>query len=111
MSNDPDANKELTGEFLTSAAVSSRAERIAEKLNAQFAPSLLDVADDSAKHKGHAGARPEGETHLNVTMTSAKFSGLTRLARHRLVSAALKDEFDAGLHALSMKLQAPDEGV
>lgn len=109
MSNDPDADKELTANKTAPAANSSRAERIATKLNAVFAPGLLEVVDESAKHKGHAGARPEGETHFQVTMESSQFAGMIRIARQRLVNDALKAEFDAGLHALSLKLKAPGE--
>ncbi|HVY02391.1 MAG TPA: BolA family protein [Caulobacterales bacterium] len=110
MSNDPRANKELTANKTAPAAISSRAERIAAKLNALFAPAALEVADESAKHEGHAGARPGGETHFRIEMESARFRGLNRVARQRLVNEALKAEFDAGLHALSLKLKAPGEG-
>jgi BolA protein len=46
-------------------------------------PVALEVRDDSAAHAGHAGAR-EG-SHLSVRIVSARFAGLPRLARHRLV--------------------------
>ena len=88
---------------------SPRAERIAQTLNALFAPQALEVVDESGKHKGHAGARPEGETHFRVEMTSARFADSSRVARQRLVNDALKDEFAAGLHALAMTLKAPGE--
>ena len=109
MSNDPRADKELTANKTAPAANSSRAERIAQRLNAVFSPGTLEVVDESAKHKGHAGAKPEGETHFRIVMESARFAGLTRVARQRLVNEALKGEFDAGLHALSLKLAAPGE--
>jgi BolA protein len=94
---------------VTDFAASSRAERIARKLNALFAPRALEVTDESAKHKGHVGARPEGETHFLVTMTSAAFVGRTRVERQRMVNDALKAEFAAGLHALSLRLKAEGE--
>ena len=72
-----------------------------------FAPSELDVIDDSAKHAGHAGARPEGETHFKVIIVSDKFDGMSRVAMQRAVNAALKPEFDSGLHALQIKASAP----
>lgn len=92
------ANKELT----------SRKERIAASLTASFAPQTLEVVDESHRHAGHAGARPEGETHFKVRIVSAAFAGLSRVARHRAVTAALAGEFAAGLHALSIDAQAPD---
>lgn len=91
------ANKELTG----------RKERIRASLAARFSPIALEVIDDSHKHAGHAGARPEGETHFSVRITAAEFAGLTRVARHRAVTDALAGEFERGLHALSIDAQAP----
>jgi len=91
------ANKELT----------SRKERIAASLTTSFAPSALEVIDESDRHAGHAGARPEGETHFRVRIVSATFAGMTRLARHRAVTEALADEFVGGLHALSIEAKAP----
>jgi BolA protein len=73
-----------------------------------FTPEALEVIDDSARHAGHAGASPEGETHFNVEIIAAAFSGQTRVQRQRAVNAALKEEFDSGLHALSIKARAPD---
>lgn len=91
------ANKELTG----------RKERIRASLTARFAPEALDVIDESDRHSGHAGARPEGETHFRVRITAAAFAGMTRVARHRAITDALADEFAGGLHALSIDAQAP----
>lgn len=92
------------------AAMQSRAERIRIALEAAFAPATVQVQDDSHRHAGHAGARPEGETHYSVLVVSQAFAGLPRLARSRAVHAALEPEFGAGLHALSLKLLAPGEG-
>jgi BolA protein len=86
------ADKELT----------SRKERIRAALTSRFAPSLLEVIDDSDRHAGHASARPEGETHFRVRIVSAAFAGQSRVARHRAVTDALTDEFARGLHALSI---------
>lgn len=87
--------------------MAERAERIARILTAQFAPEILRVEDESHRHAGHAGAQPEGETHFHVVMTSARLSGLSRVARSRLVNTALADEFANGLHALRLTLAAP----
>ena len=80
-----------------------RSDRIHSSLTKAFAPSVLEVVDDSHKHAGHAGASPEGETHYTVRITSSAFEGLSRVAMQRAVMAALKDEFETGLHALSIK--------
>jgi BolA family transcriptional regulator, general stress-responsive regulator len=87
----------------------SRAERIRTRLAGQFAPRALAIEDQSALHAGHAGARPEGETHYRVTLVATAFEGLSRVARQRLVYQALGEEFETGLHALSLDLKTPAE--
>lgn len=87
----------------------SVAETIRQKLTERFSPTRLVVIDESHRHAGHAGARPGGETHFAVTITSAGFVGLGRVARQRLVYEVLKAELAGGLHALSLVTRAPDE--
>ncbi|HKS87896.1 MAG TPA: BolA family protein [Stellaceae bacterium] len=85
------------------------AETIRDKLAARFAPLRLDIVDESHRHAGHAGARPEGETHFAVTIVSAAFAGLSRVARQRLVYETLADELATRVHALALTTLAPDE--
>ena len=85
------------------------AENIRRKLAAAFTPEELAVNDESAKHEGHAGHRPGGETHFDVRIVSAQFDGLTRVERQRRIYAALDEEFRGGLHALSLKALTPAE--
>ena len=85
-------------------------ETIRDKLNAAFEPSRLEVEDDSARHSGHAGARPGGESHFNVLIESAAFAGTPRVARQRMVYRALSEELAGPVHALSVKALAPGEG-
>jgi BolA protein len=87
----------------------SRAERMENALRASFAPVEFNLVDESSRHAGHAGARPEGETHFRLRLRAAAFIGLSRLARQRLVNEALSEEFANGLHALSLELKAPGE--
>jgi BolA protein len=87
----------------------NRAARLEATLRAQFAPIELVVQDDSARHAGHAGATPGGETHFNVRIVSELFTSLSRVARSRAVNTALASEFATGLHALSLQLRAPGE--
>ena len=82
---------------------------IRRKLSEALAPSRLAVVDDSARHAGRVGARPEGETHFNVEIVSARFAGLSRVARQRLVYGALADELRTDVHALALKTLAPEE--
>jgi BolA protein len=90
-------------------AMSTRADRIADRLTRAFAPALLRVVDESARHAGHAGAQPGGETHYAVLLVSAAFQGENRVARSRAVHAALAGEFAGGLHALALTLRTPQE--
>jgi BolA protein len=89
----------------------TRATRIRAALEAAFAPAEVAVADDSAQHAGHAGARPGGETHYSVAVVSPAFTGLSRVARSRAVHAVLAEEFAAGLHALALRLHTPEEAA
>jgi stress-induced morphogen len=90
-------------------AMTSRATRLEQVLRQAFAPDLLRVVDDSARHAGHAGAQPGGETHYSVLLVSPAFRGQSRVARSRAVHAALAAEFAGGLHALSLTLRTPEE--
>ncbi len=80
----------------------TRSQRMQAILAEALAPSRLEIRDDSAKHAGHAGARAEGETHYHITVRSAAFAGLSRVAMHQKVYALLAGEFERGLHALGI---------
>lgn len=88
---------------------SSRAGQLEALLRDAFAPEVLEIADESARHAGHAGASPEGQTHFRLLLVSARFAGLTRVARARLVHATLAPVLADGLHALAMTLRTPEE--
>lgn len=87
----------------------SVAERIESKLREALAPSRLSIVDESAKHAGHVGARPEGETHFQVEIVADAFAGLNRVARQRRVYEILAAELAGPVHALSLRALAPDE--
>ncbi|WP_075217306.1 BolA family protein [Mongoliimonas terrestris] len=87
--------------------MTTRKDRIARALTDAFTPIRLEVEDDSARHHGHAGAAPGGETHYTVRIVAEAFAGKTALARHRLVNEALAEEFGTGLHALAIEARAP----
>lgn len=84
-------------------------EAIREQLEARFAPSRLELIDESARHAGHAGARPEGESHFRVTVVAEAFAGKSRLERHRMVFEALDDLLRTDIHALSVSALSPEE--
>lgn len=78
-------------------------------LRERLSPLDFALEDESARHAGHAGARPGGETHYRLRLVSAVFDGLSRVARQRLVYDLLAAEFSTGLHALSLELKTPAE--
>jgi BolA protein len=86
------------------------ADLIRAKLETAFVPERLEVVDDSGRHAGHAGAREGGESHFSVVIVSSAFQGLSRVERQRRGNAALKEAFEGGLHALSIRALAPGEG-
>jgi len=83
------------------------AAQIEARLRAALAPTMIEVQDDSHLHAGHAGAREGG--HYTVRITSPRFAGLTRVARHRLVYDALGPLAPQRVHALAIEARAPQE--
>ncbi len=86
------------------------AERINKKLNEALTPVVLEVVDESAKHKGHGGWREGGETHFHVTVVSAAFEGKSRVDRQRMIYALLAEEMAERVHALALTTKTPGEG-
>ena len=81
-------------------------EAIVAKLSAKFAPTHLEVIDESSRHQGHAGARPGGESHFRVRIASPQLSG-TRVAQHRAIMETLDAEIKGGVHALAIEVLSP----
>ena len=81
-----------------------------QKLAQAFRPESLAVTDESHLHAGHAGARPEGETHFRVHIVSRAFQGKGRVERHRMVNEVLANELATRIHALAVKAETPGEG-
>jgi acid stress-induced BolA-like protein IbaG/YrbA len=71
------------------------ADSIKTSIEAGIACDTVDVAGDGQ--------------HFEAVIVSDAFRGLSRLARHRLVYAALGDRMRAEIHALSMTTVTPDE--
>lgn len=85
----------------------STADLMRERLSA-LAPERLEIADESAKHAGHAGAQ-SGGGHYQLTIVSAQFAGKPRIARHRMVYGALGTLMQQEIHALAIEAYAPGE--
>lgn len=85
-----------------------RIARMRELLAAEFAPTLLEIDDDSHRHAGHGGGA-QGHGHFSVRIVSAAFAGMPPLRRHRAIYAALGTMMRDDIHALAIRAQAPDE--
>ena len=83
--------------------------KIKEKLTRAFEPDSLQIVDESHLHAGHAGHRPEGETHFRVRVVSKAFAGKSRVERHRMVNSVLAEELAGPVHALAIHSSAPGE--
>ncbi len=72
-----------------------------------LSPSRLKITDESRAHRGHPEAK--NGAHFRLEIVSSKFTGISAIARHRMVFAAIGDLASAGVHALSVKAFAPNE--
>jgi len=81
---------------------------IEQRLRAALAPQILEVADESAQHAGHAGAMGGGG-HYAVVIVSSVFAGKSLVERHRMIYDALGDAMRQKIHALSIKALTPEE--
>lgn len=77
------------------------------KLRASLSPTKFELVDESTRHAGHAHAGVE--SHFQLTLESAAFAGLGRVARQRLVMGVLAEELAGPVHALSIRALAPGE--
>ncbi len=83
---------------------------IERRLRAALDPQSFALIDESAAHAGHAGAA-SGGGHYRVRLVSSRFTGLPRVARHRLVYDSLPDLMSHAIHALAIEALTPDEAV
>ncbi len=85
------------------------ARLLRERLEAAFAPRILEIENQSERHRGHAGWDPSGESHFAVTIVSPLFAGMSRIERQRRIHAALGELLERRIHALSIRALAPSE--
>lgn len=79
----------------------TRKEQLEAKLNAAFACRILEIEDQSASHSGHGGYDVKG-SHFKITLSAPELDGLSRIARHRSVFAALGKELTTEIHSISL---------
>jgi BolA protein len=88
----------------------NRVLAIRARLIAAFAPTELEVVDDSHKHKGHPGAS-DGRGHFSVKIISPHFAGRKPIERHRMVYKVLDSLLKTDIHALSVRAAATEEDL
>ena len=79
--------------------------RIVLKLSETFAPTHLEVLNESYMHSVPAGS----ETHFKVIVAADSFIGKRQVQRHQAIYACLADELKTGVHALALHTFSPDE--
>ena len=79
---------------------------IKQKLKKEFSPIKLIIQDVSEMHRGHAGFKEGGESHFIIYINCAEFKDKNKLAVHRLINEELKDEWENGVHSISIKTKA-----
>ena len=79
------------------------ATEIEQRLVAAFAPTALEVVNESHRHAGHAGDDGSGESHFRVMIRAPAFAAMGRVDRHRAVQKALGD-LNIRIHALALDI-------
>lgn len=86
-------------------------QEMEQRLKEAFAPETLDVVNDSASHRGHAGDDGSGQSHFTIRITAEAFRGKSRLERQRMVNRALGDIPGERVHAVAIKASVPEDRV
>lgn len=79
--------------------------RLVAKLTQTFAPSHLEVINESYMHSVPAGS----ETHFKVVIAAESFVGKRQVQRHQAVYGCLADDLKSGVHALALHTFSPEE--
>lgn len=95
---------------MTEKSLGPVGQEMHRRLTVALAPEMLRITDDSESHRGHAGHDGSGESHFTVEVVAGAFAGQGRVARQRLVNAAVGDLVSSGrVHALAIRARAPGE--
>jgi BolA protein len=97
----------MTDPATTAPTIGPVERAIAERLRTALAPTLLQVINESAQHRGHMGDDGSGESHFRVVVESPAFAGQSRVGRQRLVNHALADLLRDHVHALAIEAREP----
>lgn len=78
------------------------ADEMRAKLEAAFSPDVLEIEDESERHRGHAGYQEGGQSHFRVTIAAEAFGTMSRIERHRAIHRALGADLVGRIHALAL---------
>jgi len=82
----------------------NRIDRITEKLKV-LKPHFCKIIDESYKHANHYDGHYGGiESHIKIKISAEILQGKSLVANHRTINNLLADEFQSGLHALSIEV-------
>ena len=81
----------------------TRITRIKQKLDV-LKPQYLEIIDETPKHSGHFESETLLETHLVIKISTDNLYNLSLVAQHKIINDLLKEEFQDGLHALSIRI-------
>ena len=107
-SETPDSNPLEVAKKESQVMSGAVAEEMRNLLTEAFAPTRLEIINDSAKHSGHMGDDGSGESHFTIHIEAAAFAEMTRLARQRAVITALGDIVGQRVHAVAIKASVPE---
>ena len=79
-------------------------KQIKGKLTVGCEPEYMELRNESHMHAG-----PAQDSHFNLIMVAALFSGLNAVKRHQLVYKLLEQELVGPVHALALHLFTPEE--
>lgn len=86
----------------------NRIDRIKQKLSV-LKPHYIEIVDESPKHAGHLEDSTKEATHLSLFISATSLEDETRVKQHKIIKDLLIEEFDQGLHALSIKILKQEE--
>ena len=80
-------------------------------LQEKIGATIVEIEDRSDLHKHHQGRMnaPVGSGHYDAIVVATSFAGKTMMQQHRMVYAALSDQMQTTIHALSLKTYTPEQ--
>ena len=77
---------------------------IHSRLQRELVPHVLEIADESEAHRGHAGYPEGGQSHFRISIGADALTGLSRIDQHRAIHAAIGTALLGKIHALSIQV-------